>query len=214
MLIYMHTSKTSGKSYIGCTIKSMEGRLKEHISSANKGVSSHFCNAIRKYGIEDFISVVLEDNIEDYEFLNERERYWIEYYNTFESGYNSTTGGDNNTGFTRRNFSEDHKQKMSNRMKNSTYHLSHLKSFPGSANGRAKQINIYNSNDEIMFECHGNFKQICEYNNLPTSSLSNSYRNNGKKIMISQRKCDITRYTNDGRIIFKGWYAKIVEGCE
>mgnify|MGYP003555541257 CR=1 FL=1 len=38
--------------------------------------------------------------------------------------------------------------------------------------------------------------------------------NNGKKIMNSQRKCDITRYTNDGRIIFKGWYAKIVEGYE
>jgi len=31
------------------------------------------------------------------ELLDEREIYWIKYYNTFENGYNLTVGG--NSGF-------------------------------------------------------------------------------------------------------------------
>jgi hypothetical protein len=47
---------------------------------------------MKKYGIENFtiqeIESVSVDNI------NERERYWIEYYQSFKNGYNATIGGD------------------------------------------------------------------------------------------------------------------------
>ena len=47
---------------------------------------------MNKYGIENFKIEQIEecsDNIVD-----EREVYWIEYYQTFKQGYNATKGGD------------------------------------------------------------------------------------------------------------------------
>ena len=43
-----------------------------------------------------------------------------------------------------------------------------------SNNPNKKIINIYNSNNEIIFTCDGNFKDICSKNYLPFNALSNS----------------------------------------
>lgn len=49
--------------------------------------------AIRKYGIENFNITVLEENISD-EDIDEKEKYYIKYYNTIApNGYNLTEGG-------------------------------------------------------------------------------------------------------------------------
>ena len=49
--------------------------------------------AIRKYGIENFTFEVIEECRQ--EELNEKEIYWIKYYNSYGSGgYNATLGGD------------------------------------------------------------------------------------------------------------------------
>lgn len=49
--------------------------------------------AIRKYGIENFNFDIIEECSADE--LNEREKYWISYYNSYgENGYNLTPGGD------------------------------------------------------------------------------------------------------------------------
>ena len=90
-IIYKHTSP-NGKSYIGQSINSLKERLKSHISSAKSGKKSLFNNAIRKYGIENFISEIIEEV--DNTLLNEREIYWIDFYNTYHMGYNQTLGGD------------------------------------------------------------------------------------------------------------------------
>ncbi len=45
---------------------------------------------MNKYGIENFYI----EQIEETDFPEERERYWIEYYGTFKNGYNATLGGD------------------------------------------------------------------------------------------------------------------------
>jgi hypothetical protein len=42
--------------------------------------------AFRKYGLENFNFEVLEECLA--EQLNQRERYWISYYDTFFNGYN------------------------------------------------------------------------------------------------------------------------------
>lgn len=47
---------------------------------------------MRKYGIENFHIEQIEEVANDQ--LNEREKYWISYYNTYFDGYNSTLGGD------------------------------------------------------------------------------------------------------------------------
>jgi len=147
MKIYKHTSP-SGKSYIGKTIKSTQERLNEHIKLSDKGSTHIFHRAIRKYGIENFITIVLEDNICQ-DKVNEREKYWIAYYDTYNNGYNMTEGGDggdtisNNpnrdkickkiseansgsgNGFYGKKHSEENKQKWSEQMKGNKYMLGH-----------------------------------------------------------------------------------------
>ena len=51
---------------------------------------------IRKYGEEEYQLIILEENIPQ-ERLNDREKYWIQYYDTYFNGYNQTIGGKNPT---------------------------------------------------------------------------------------------------------------------
>lgn len=75
----------------------------------------------------------------------------------------------------------------------------------------AKTIHIFDNKNNLLYVCYGNFVKTCKDNNLPTTALIKSYRANGVPIFTSNRKCDITRFENDGRIHFKGWYAKILD---
>jgi len=46
---------------------------------------------IKKYGVDNFSYELIEEcSIEQ---LDEKEKYWIGYYNSFENGYNQTRGG-------------------------------------------------------------------------------------------------------------------------
>lgn len=95
MFIYKATSTTTGKVYIGQTTQTLQERINQHNSHAyGHQYNYHFHNAIRKYGAEDFTYEIIEDGIKSTETLNERERYWISYYNSYYDGYNSTMGGD------------------------------------------------------------------------------------------------------------------------
>lgn len=53
-----------------------------------------FYRAINKYGEENFEIEVIEDLIETREELNQKEKYWIKYFDSMKSGYNSTEGGE------------------------------------------------------------------------------------------------------------------------
>lgn len=50
--------------------------------------------AMRKYGLENFEFSIIECT--SMQQLDERERYWIEYYDSYNNGYNATTGGGGN----------------------------------------------------------------------------------------------------------------------
>lgn len=90
--IYQIQNDVNGKLYVGKTEFSIEKRFKEYCNDAfnNRNEKRPLYSAMRKYGIEHFhISLIEEtDNPE------EREKYWIEYLETFKSGYNATMGGD------------------------------------------------------------------------------------------------------------------------
>jgi group I intron endonuclease len=90
MIIYRITSTITQKSYIGQTIFNLEKRWKQHTQETP---NTHFHKAIHKYGVECWSLEILE-NVENINLLNEREIYWIEYYDTFKNGYNLTIGGD------------------------------------------------------------------------------------------------------------------------
>lgn len=90
--IYKITNKINGKSYIGQTTN-YQRRFREH---RNKGYgeepSKLLYKAFDKYGIDNFDFEVIEDLTENY---NEREKYWIQYYNTLTpNGYNIEPGGE------------------------------------------------------------------------------------------------------------------------
>lgn len=90
-IIYKITNKVNGKSYIGQTRYTLEFRWRQHL---HKKDNTYFHNAIRKYGAENFSLEVLEEC--PYFNLNEREIFYIAKYDSFNSGYNLTIGGDGN----------------------------------------------------------------------------------------------------------------------
>lgn len=94
-LIYMRTSP-SGKYYIGRTIDKESNRWKEHVRCAQDDKDGCWLlnAAIRKYGGEAFFVTILEDNINDILLLQEREEYWIKYYDATnpDKGYNRSPG--------------------------------------------------------------------------------------------------------------------------
>jgi len=91
-MIYMATSP-SGKVYIGQTTRSLHQRKYFHFYYAsNTERNVKFSNAIRKYG-EDIEWIVLHDNV-PIDRLDEIEIEEIKQHNSYESGYNSTPGGE------------------------------------------------------------------------------------------------------------------------
>lgn len=93
--IYKITNKLNNKSYIGLTIRSPQMRWSEHIYRSKNitNNSQTICKAINKYGSDNFLFEVIEDNILN-EVLQEKEKYYIELFDTYNNGYNDTPGGD------------------------------------------------------------------------------------------------------------------------
>lgn len=91
--IYKITNTLNGKVYIGQTIKTIQKRFTQHKNNSNKEYFSQIVlyKAFNKYGIENFICEEIEEVPNDK--LDEREKYWIEYYDSYFNGYNSTLGG-------------------------------------------------------------------------------------------------------------------------
>lgn len=94
--IYCITNKISNKKYIGKTTDSIENRFKRHCLDYKKSKISNrpLYKAMNKYGIENFYIEELEQ-ISDIAILNDREKFWIQQFNTYgKFGYNATLGGD------------------------------------------------------------------------------------------------------------------------
>ncbi len=94
MGIYRITNQRDQRCYIGQSTD-IGGRFAEHVKSAVLSIrnyqTSKFYSAMAVEGPESFTYEILE--LCDQERLNERERYWIEFYNAKTLGYNMTIGG-------------------------------------------------------------------------------------------------------------------------
>lgn len=81
--------------YIGQSVN-IHKRLNAHKASAfnenDKCYNYPLYRAIRKYGLQNFLFDVVEEcSLNE---LNEKEIYWISFYDSFYNGYNLTFGGD------------------------------------------------------------------------------------------------------------------------
>ena len=88
--IYKITNIIDNKCYIGQSVNIYK-RWKDHETRSQKENTPLYL-AIRKYGLENFTFEIIEKV--NKEGLNEREKYWIKYYNSYNNGYNQTIGGD------------------------------------------------------------------------------------------------------------------------
>lgn len=112
--IYKITNLINNKSYIGKSDIDILSRLNDH----KKGIKSnkHLQNSINKYGMSNFTFEILEQCSK--EDCSNRERYWIEYYDSYNNGYNQTTGGENQSGW---NLSKEARIKIGNKLRGRTF---------------------------------------------------------------------------------------------
>lgn len=91
--IYKITNQLNGKCYIGQSID-IKMRWIQHLYCGKNGIQKgKLYPAMLHDGIDNFQFEVLEECNLSQEELNNKERYWINYYNSFNNGYNSTPGG-------------------------------------------------------------------------------------------------------------------------
>ena len=91
--IYKIINDFNNKVYIGQTSTSLENRFKRHCrdkSHSNQNEEA-IDNLIQTIGKEHFQIIELE-KVSIME-LDDREIYWIKYYNSYYNGYNRTLGG-------------------------------------------------------------------------------------------------------------------------
>lgn len=113
-VIYCYYCIPTGKKYIGQTVKEKH-RKRQHINHCKTGVDNKFYRAVRKYSWDNFIYGIIEEF--DVDILNEQEIFYIDKYDTYENGYNSTLGGEGMRGFThneetRKKLSKAHKGRV------------------------------------------------------------------------------------------------------
>lgn len=111
--IYCISNTINDKVYIGkTTYPTIEQRFKEHCKDCKKITFEKrpLYSAMNKYGIEHFnISLVEEVELL---LLEEREKYWIQQYDSYQNGYNATLGGDGKILYDYGLFVEDYNEGM------------------------------------------------------------------------------------------------------
>ena len=112
--IYLITNKVNDKVYVGQSVN-IERRFQEHLRSgqpdkyaikSERDTKTPIHLAMQKYGVQNFTLSILEECKK--EELNDKERYWIQYYHSNEKqyGYNISSGGQENFGLTGENHSQ------------------------------------------------------------------------------------------------------------
>ena len=93
-IVYGLENLLNHKIYIGQTHRTLEARFRQH-----KCANTLIGRAIRKYGEENFVKVILEE-CENQEQLDACEISWIARLNSIAPhGYNLTAGGSSKSGF-------------------------------------------------------------------------------------------------------------------
>jgi len=204
-LIYKHTCTINNKSYIGKTKREILTRLNEHIRRSKRVYIklSHFEYALRKYGVENFTSEIIVENIPD-DMINDSEKYWINFYDTFKNGYNMTEGGEGGAFFGESNgmYGTTHSDETKAKIGKAVSFAN-----SGEKSHKTRKITIYNSEDEVMFVSTGSFRKFCKDNKLPQGKFCDSYKNNGEPIYKNINNCQKSRLVNSGMWEMKGWYA-------
>ena len=162
MWIYKITNIQNNKVYIGQTIRPIEQRFKRHINDAlNNILDTHFARAIRKYGKENF-TIEQIDTAQTQEELNQKEQYWIQYYNSVNEGYNETDAISESGGNTYQSKTEEEMEVIKDKIRQTKL---------GNKNPMARKIKRTNiiTNEIDIFDTVISCAQACGIKNGKTS---------------------------------------------
>lgn len=98
-VIYKITNSINDKVYIGQTSRSLKERWSEHLTT-NKRRDLPLYRAFDKYGKEKFQIEVIEEC--ENSLLNEKEVFWINYFDSYHNGYNASPGGESPTSLSKK----------------------------------------------------------------------------------------------------------------
>lgn len=171
--IYKVTNKINEKCYIGETLNTLNKRFYQHCTSAynKKYWNYYFYRAIRKYGIENFEIIELEKvtnsdrKILKKEILILEEKY-IKIYDSFNSGYNSNSGGRHplETSIETRELQRNRKLENPKTKDNSKYARSFY--------NNEKEVIAYNYITGIEIKKFNSIKEASEYYNIDRSGIT------------------------------------------
>ena len=133
--VYITTNHVNGKQYIGQRKYDKQGKWKEYLGS---GII--LSRAIEKYGLENFSKEIIEE-CKTKKILNEREIYWINYYNAVESDnfYNIASGGDG--GNTIAGYTDDQRNLLSTKLSDMRKGIINI----GKNNGNSRRVICINT---------------------------------------------------------------------
>lgn len=138
--IYITTNHVNNKKYIGKKKYDKKSAWKSYLGS---GIILK--KAIEKYGRENFSKEIIEECYSKEE-LNEREIYWINYYNAVKSEdfYNISSGGDGGNNFA--GYNKEQRKEYSKKLSESLKALgTHKLGRKGKDNVNAKPVILLNT---------------------------------------------------------------------
>lgn len=191
MLIYKVTNIKNSKCYIGQTTTSLKKRRKDHENSWSCKYCTPFDRLLHEEGKDNFIWEIIEDNIQSFHELNEKEKYYIKKFDSFNNGYNNTNGG--STNFV---LSEESKKLISEKQKGDK---NHMYGKTGSQNPYSKRI--LNVTDGIIYSSG---TDCAKNENIPNSCISKLYAvcRGERKTVLNK----VYRYIDENDNIISDYY--------
>jgi len=176
MIVYIARNLINDKCYVGITKYTLEHRKLTHENAVKYKVNRKFYKALNKYGFDSFEWSVLHqcDSIEQLQML---EIEYIRKYDSFNSGYNLTTGGEHN-----KEYSAISIQKMSDARVD--WHKSNTNGFKGKTHSDESRRKISESAMGRQSPNKGKVLSDSHRSSLSTAQLNwlkdNEHPNRGK----------------------------------
>lgn len=180
-IVYKVTNKINNKYYIGKTIQDFNRYIKRQISNTNinKQPNRAFYRAIRKYGSDNFEWSILWKGECSNEWLDELEKYYIYFYDSFgKNGYNMTEGGEGNINSGKYKRTNNIKEKLSKTLKGRIITKEWKENISKATKGK---------NNPMFGKC-GNLSPMFGKKHSKKTKQKISLGNKGKKRTIEQNK--------------------------
>lgn len=205
-IVYKVTSP-SGKVYIGITTQGFEKRKQEHVYAAMSGKrKGTFQKAYIKYK-DDLVWEIIDRASTEKELI-ELEKYYIQFFDSYEKGYNLTLGGESNFGWKP---SEDTKRKISKSNKGQKRSDETKKKCSESAKKRPKRI-LSEKTKLLMAKSAGckTFEAI-NVTTLESAGFWNSQSECSRKLNVSFQMISKILNKKDHHVKSKGYTFKYIE---